>query len=309
VTEQQNEDPTSDEEDQPHNYAQFSSENMPLARDIHVPKNATEALNGEFAENWRQSMNSEFTSLIRNETWTHGTAARGRVPIKSKWMFSILPKEDGTVKRFKSRLVVQGFTQQPGFDFLDTCAPVAKMTSIRVLLALSEKHHLRLHQLDFETAYLNGHLEEEINMKLPSDLHMFIDESDLMHCQPNEVVRLLKGLYGLKQAGRVWNNNIHEFIVQIGFRQSAADRCICIYEAGSKRLFLRLYVDDCLIAYESEADVNKVIKAISRSYTIKDLGEPKVFLGISIDRNVNGDINIHQTRFARYAPQIQDGRM
>ena len=115
---------------------------------------------------------------------------KGRKAIDNKWVFKIKRKPDGTVDRYKARLVVRGFSQIEGVDFFETFSPVARFDTIRALLSLAVNENLVLKQFDIKTAFLNSNLEEEIFMKQPAG---FEDGS-------GRVCKLLKSLYGLKQA-------------------------------------------------------------------------------------------------------------
>ncbi|CAM8933760.1 unnamed protein product [Rhodiola kirilowii] len=101
-------------------------------------------------------------------------------------------KVDGSVDKFKARLVIQGFMQKEGIDFFDTYAPVARISTIRLFIALAAINNLVVHQMDVKTAFLNGDLDEEIYMKQP--------EGFIMPGNENKVCKLIKSLYGLKQA-------------------------------------------------------------------------------------------------------------
>lgn len=112
-------------------------------------------------------MNKELEALHHNKTWVVTDLPPGKKPIGCKWVFKIKYKSDGTIERHKARLVAKGYTQVEGIDFFDTFSPVAKLTTIRLLLASASSQNWHLHQLDVHNAFLHGHLEEEIYMQLP----------------------------------------------------------------------------------------------------------------------------------------------
>ncbi|CAM8982076.1 unnamed protein product [Rhodiola kirilowii] len=141
---------------------------------------------------WKEAINDEMDSIIGNNTWILVDLPPGHKPLGNKWIFRKKMKVDGTIDKFKARLVIQGFRQKYGMDYFDTYAPVARISTIRLLIALASIHKLLVHQIDVKIAFLNGDLEEEIYMKQP--------EGFVMHGQEHKVCKLVKSLYGLKQA-------------------------------------------------------------------------------------------------------------
>nr|GEV47914.1 zinc finger, CCHC-type [Tanacetum cinerariifolium] len=117
-------------------------------------------------------------------------------PLDCKCIFKRKMKVDGTIDKFKARLSIQGFRQKEGVDYFDTYAPVARITTIR-LLALAVTHNIVIHQMDVKTAFLNGYLDEEVYMKQP--------EGFVMPGNEHKVCKLVKSLYGLKQAPKQWH--------------------------------------------------------------------------------------------------------
>ncbi|MCO5591512.1 hypothetical protein L7F22_045497 [Adiantum nelumboides] len=151
-----------------------------------------EALSRLDASSWRQAMESEYQSLIQNGTWQLVPAPSNRKLVTCKWLLRKKLHADGTVSRYKARLVARGFTQVPGMDFTKTFSPVLRITSFRVLIALAALFRFHVHQMDVRTAFLNGDLEQEIYMEQPPEY------ASAQH--PTHVCRLLKALYGLKQS-------------------------------------------------------------------------------------------------------------
>jgi hypothetical protein len=124
-------------------------------------------------------------------------------------------KPDGTVDKYKARLVAKEFTQKKGDDYFDTYSPVARLITIRVLIALAVSHDLLIHQMDVKTSFLNGELDEEIYMK---QLEGFVT-----HGQENMVCRLRKFLYDLKQAPKQWHEKFDRTLTSVGFMVNEAD--------------------------------------------------------------------------------------
>jgi hypothetical protein len=124
-----------------------------------VPSKVEEAIEDP---RWVQAMNEEMEALNKNATWTLVPLPKGKKPVGCKWVFSIKYKADGSIERYKARLVAKGFTQTYGIDYQETFSPVAKLSTVRVLLSLAINLDWPLHQLDVKNAFLHGHLKEEI---------------------------------------------------------------------------------------------------------------------------------------------------
>jgi hypothetical protein len=154
---------------------------------LEEPQNIEEALTCENSKEWECAMREEYDSLMTNNTWTLVALLAGRKPVSCKWVFRIKQGANGEVKRYKARLVVRGFTQTYAVDYNETFALVAKFTSIRCILALED---MEIHQMDVETAFLNGELEEEIYMEQPQG---FVHQGG-----EHLVCKLQKSLYGWK---------------------------------------------------------------------------------------------------------------
>lgn len=169
---------------------------------------------------WKSAMDCEYDALLRNKTWCLVPPSPKMNVVGNKWIFRIKRNADGSIQRYKARLVVKGFHHCPSIDFFETFSPVAKATTIRIILshAVSKKWPLR--QLDFNNAFLNGHLDEEVYMSQPP---RYVNSQF-----PNYVCRLNKAIYGLKQAPRAWNNTLKTVLLGWGFVVSKSDSSLFI---------------------------------------------------------------------------------
>ena len=165
-------------------------------------------------------MNEEIQALQTYGTWELQDLPKGRKAIKCKWVFKIKRNADGTVARYKARLVACGYSQEKGIDYHETFAPVVRMESIRVCLAVASALNMVTKQMDVSNAFLNGTLDEEIYMRQP--------EGYLNKHSPHSVCRLRKSLYGCKQAQRVWNESFNNTMELIGFRRCMYDQCVYV---------------------------------------------------------------------------------
>ncbi|KAL0456401.1 UNVERIFIED_CONTAM: Retrovirus-related Pol polyprotein from transposon RE1 [Sesamum latifolium] len=144
---------------------------------------------------------------------------------------------NGSIDRYKARLVAKGFTQEYGIDYDETFARVARLTSIRSLIAIAAARQWKLFQMDVKNAFLNGDLSEEVCMQpLPG-----------YDCPPDKVCRLRKALYGLKQAPRAWFSKFNNTICRFGFQFSPHDHALFIRKTTHGSTLLLLYVDDMII--------------------------------------------------------------
>jgi len=158
------------------------------------PRTYTEAVSGPDNEMWEEAIDEELTSLRDNHTWVITTVPPGRTVIRCKWVFREKKGAEGETIRYKARLVAKGFTQKYGVDYLETYAPVVKLGSLRILLAIAACYNYEIYQGDIKTAYLLGRLEEEIYLAIPEGVQVPVKEGT----SGKPVCRLLRGLYGLK---------------------------------------------------------------------------------------------------------------
>ncbi|RVW95350.1 Copia protein [Vitis vinifera] len=130
--------------------------NLPIAKRKGIPNNIQEALK---ISKWNTIIEEEIRALEKNRTWELIELLEGKSPVKSKWIFTIKYKANGSVDRYKARLIAKGFTQSHEIEHQETLAPMAKLNTIHVLLSLVVNRDWPLHQLDLKNAFLNGDLE------------------------------------------------------------------------------------------------------------------------------------------------------
>lgn len=191
-----------------------------------------------------------------------------------KWVFKLKLNPDNSIARYKARLVAKGYSQVPGQDFTETTSLVARLASYRAILSLTAKLNLEAHHLDIETAFLNGSLDEEIYMKAPDGF-----------TGNNGIWRLLKSLYGLKQASYVWNKLLDSTLKKLGFNRCNKDTCVYLYQMGKIFAILAVHVDDMLIVSNSKPKLAEIKLNLAKHFKVKDLGEVNFLLGIEITRN------------------------
>lgn len=166
--------------------------------------------------------------MEQNRTWDIVCLPAGKNVVGCRWVFTIKYNADGTEERYKGRLVAQGFTQQEGIDYMETFSPVAKLSSVKLLLALDAIKGWSLNQMDVSNAFLHGELDEEIYMRLPQG---YTPPPGVV-LPPNHVCRLRKSIYGLKQASRQWYNRFSSVLLGANFIQSPADNTLFVKRVG-----------------------------------------------------------------------------
>ena len=230
---------------------------------------------------WEKAIQEELTVLKEAGTWTLVEPPPGANIVGSKWVFRVKKDAVGNIVRKKARLVAQGFSQVPGIDYFDTYAPVARLSSIRTILALAARNDMELHQIDIKGAYLNGELtdDEAIYMRQPPGY--------ASKDHPNHVCRLLKTLYGLKQAGRRWYQKLVQILVdELKFTRCEVDQAVFFKrEDDGKLSVVAVHVDDCTIAASSLALVEDLKRRMSEHVEITDMGELHWLLGIEVKRD------------------------
>ena len=246
----------------------YGKEMSNVSEVAHSPTSYQEATEGPNKKHWEAAMKTEMMSLKENDVWDLVKLPADKKTVGSKWVYKVKTGEDGSVQRYKARLVAQGFTQKYGADFDETFCPVVRQESLRLLMALSVQHGLVLHQVDVTTAFLNGTIDEEVYMQQPQG---FV-------CQGKEelVCKLKKSIYGLKQSPRCWNSTLDTYLKRLGFP------CIYYQKAGSDIVYIGVYVDDIVLAGRDERRLQEIKDDFSKKFDIKDLGEIKYFLGIKV---------------------------
>ena len=226
---------------------------------------------------------------MANGTWEITDRPYGCKPVGCKWVFKKKLRPDGTIEKYKARLVAKGYTQKEGEDFFDTYAPVARLTTIRVLLSLAASHNLLVHQMDVKTAFLNGELEEEIYMEQPDGF--------VVDGQEGKVCKLLKSLYGLRQAPKQWHEKFERTLTSTGFVANEADKCVYYRHGGGEGVILCLYVDDILIFGTNLKVIQEVKDFLNQNFEMKDLGVADVILNIKLLRGGDGGITLLQSHY------------
>nr|KYP66022.1 Retrovirus-related Pol polyprotein from transposon TNT 1-94 [Cajanus cajan] len=228
---------------------------------------------------WRQAMQAEIDALERNNTWSMQPLPSGKKALGCKWVYRIKYNSDGTIERFKARLVVLGNHQEKDINYTETFAPVVKMVTVRTVLAVAAAKSWELHQMDVHNAFLHGDLHDEVFIRMPPGFSV---------STPNMVCKLRKSLYGLKQAPRCWFTKLSHALISYGFQQSCLDHSLFTLHQEGVQLVVLIYVDDLIIACNVSSAIKRFKAYLNECFHMKDLGKLKYFLGIEVARNPTG---------------------
>ncbi|GJU77267.1 retrovirus-related pol polyprotein from transposon TNT 1-94 [Tanacetum coccineum] len=193
------------------------------------PKNVNEALGDE---SWIVAMQEELNQFIANDIWELVPQSKNMKIIRTKWVFRNKLEENGIVSRNKARLVAQGYNQQEGIDYDETYAPVARLESIRILLAYACALDFKLFQMDVKSAFLNGFINEEVYVAQPPG---FIDFKKSDH-----VYKLKKALYGLKQAPKAWYDRLKAFLIKHEYKIGMVDNILFTKKKSSNLIIFEM---------------------------------------------------------------------
>ncbi|WVZ58492.1 hypothetical protein U9M48_008764 [Paspalum notatum var. saurae] len=217
-------------------------------------------------------MVEEMASIEQNKTWSLVDRPAGHRPIGLKWVFKLKRDEHGNVVKHKARLVAKGYVQRQGIDYEEVFAPVARMESVRVLLAVAAQRGWAVHHMDVKSAFLNGELAEEVYVVQPPG---FIAAG-----HEDKVLRLHKALYGLRQAPRAWNAKLDMSLKKLGFAKSECEPGLYTRGKLQSRLVVGIYVDDLIITGESTGEIDEFKQEMKSLFRMSDLGGLTYYLGI-----------------------------
>nr|UBX54621.1 transposon Pol polyprotein [Lupinus angustifolius] len=222
-------------------------------------------------EVWVKAMEEEIKMIEKNNTWELVDCPKDKDIIGVKWVHKTKLNPDGTIQKHKARLVAKGYSQQSGIDYNETFAPVARLNTIRALIALAAERGWSIYQLDPEGFMSKGN--------------------------DNKVLRLKKALYGLKQAPRAWYSRIDQYFVDKGFRRSKSEPTLYIKSQGRyDTLIVSLYVDDLIYTGNNIKMIIEFKEDKMKTFEMTDLSLMHYFLGIEVNQKEEG-IFISQKKY------------
>jgi len=225
-------------------------------------------------------MDEEMAVLDANVTWELVALPKDKKVIRFKWACKVKHNGDGSMSRYKARLVAKGYAQTYGIDYEETYSPIAKMTTIRIIITMAITKGWSLHQLDVKNVFLHGYLQEEMYMEQPLG---YVDQT-----HPNLVCKLKKTLYSLKQALRTWSDKIGQYLVTSGFQTSNVDFSLYVKNIDYGIVVIIIYVDDLIIIGDSDANIFDLKKLLKQKFEMKVLGKLYYFLDIEVIQSPKG---------------------
>lgn len=252
------------------------------------PDNPTleEALSGPEKEKWTIAVDKEVETLLNMGVIEPANLPTGKTLVGSKFVLTKKRGADGAIIKEKARWTAQGFSQRAGIDFFETFAPTVRQESLMLLFHIAAAEKMEIHQMDFDSAYLNADLKEEIYLRPPKQL-----ESRW----PGKVLKVKKALYGLKQSANAWYELLYNTLESLGWKRCDSDPCVFFREGKEGRSYLAVYVDDLVILSQSKKQMDSIKEELKGKFKCKDLGVINHILGIQVDYDqANGTMLLNQ---------------
>ena len=308
----------------------FRNEGDGTFQTLSVPKTLRDILklSTEDQAKWIESMMDELKSHLGTGTWILVPA--NKVPGKrrmvgSTWAYDIKRDARGIICRWKSRLCAQGFTQEEGVDYFETYSNTIRYETLRLILALAALYNLHLSSIDIKTAYLNGYIENELDIYMtPPRGFTFSMDKDCPAGRAefngtNEPDRdfaclLKRSIYGLKQSGRRWEIRFWEYLRTINAAQCDIDPCLWKIEESGNTLLIAIYVDDVVFATNSPHFRDSIVRKLTEAFQVVDQGSLTWIFGTAIRQDLEkGTVQISQRLYIedlvqKYSPEKMRGR-
>lgn len=242
-----------------------------LQFDNNVPLNFNELKDIKNEKLWVDAVNREIKSINDNETWEEVKKPEGVQILDTKQVFTYKDYEDKECDKYKARLVARGFAQNIDSIFSEIYSPVLKMSTLRLILILGNQLKFFFQQLDVKSAFLNDILVESVYIYPPKGIK----------CEDNNILKLNKSLYGLKQSSKCWNKEVNDFLKELNFERFEND--FSLYTLHKEQILLVIYVDDIILCGPNFNNLNKIINKLMSRFKITDKGKLKHFPKLKFD--------------------------
>ena len=256
---------------------------------VNVPKTRQEAIAGKYWENFSKAEEAELSAFSELKVWELVPKPKGANVVGTRWVYDVKVDSSGAVSRYKARLVAQGFSQKEGIDYNETFAPTMHVKTMRVLLALAARENLEVHQYDISTAFLHASLQETVYVRQP--------KGHVVKGKEEWVYKLNKAMYGLKNAPKAYSDHFMSVLRDLGFKQSTRDECLWSRREGRYYIHYLFHVDDILCVSNHPPLRQVLFKRLEELFRIRDEGEVDMFLGMKIERLVDGSYSLSQKHY------------
>lgn len=263
--------------------------------EIPIPNSYEEAMASRFAHKWKEAMQREIRELLGRGTWESVRVPSGRHATRSRWVYTIKYNSDGTIERFKARFVVCGYSQVHGVDYEQSFSSTMRGTTFRTLLGLAAKDGLRAEHIDISNAFCQADIDgAQIWVQPPRGFEHL--------CGPGEALKLLKALYGTKQASYLWQQTLSKWLLSQGFVRLKSDPCVFVKGTGRDRIVVGCYVDDLIVLHDAASDTfshfrSSFLRSHGGRFDGKHIGKLEWFLGVKVDQRADGTIHINQSKY------------
>jgi hypothetical protein len=232
------------------------------------PPNNNAAMKTEVADRWNIAIEDELKSVRDNRTWVVVDKPPDVKPLASRFVFKLKRDSDGAVERYKARLVARGDQQIEGVNYNDTFSPVMDMTTARIIFAFGVIWGNPPRHGDIPVAYTRASPEEdlEIYMYPPQGMHL---TEEAISGGNRPVLKLMKNLYGLKQAGRLWHQMLDEKLRALKYSQSNVDMCLYYRTTKTTIILVGIYVDDLLVTSNNVKLIDEFFEQM-KTFDVKD---------------------------------------
>lgn len=250
--------------------------------DIVIPRTYRQALESPESNYWKEAITRELNGLVEIGTFEFvklSSLPQNANVMRCHMVFTIKRQHDGSIEKFKCRLVADGNTQRWGIDFDKVFSTVAKLSTLRLILAIAAAFDYDLSSVDIRQAYLQATISEDLFMAVPPGMPNTDSDGDPI------VAKLKRSLYGLKQAGREWHSLFSATLCSWGFHQSTIDTCMFTYRRGDSILWLVIWVDDCIIISNDSSLRSEFVSYLSSKHPTEDKGELQWVLQVRVIRD------------------------
>jgi transposase InsO family protein len=263
--------------------------------EIPIPNTYEEAMASRFSHRWKEAMEREIRELLGRKTWEAVDIPHGRRATQSRWVYAIKYNSDGTIERFKARFVVKGFSQIYGVDYEQSFSSTMRATTFRTLVALAAQDGLRAEHIDISNAFCQADIDGvDLWVQPPRGFENL--------CGRGQGLKLLKALYGTKQASYLWQQTLGKWLVDQGFKQLTTDPCVYTKVTNGHRIIVGCYVDDLIVLHDASTNMfaafrKSFLQKYGGRFDGKHIGQLEWFLGVKVDQRANGDIHIDQSKY------------